>query len=219
MFMRVGNGSLARRMDSWPYAAPVLGAAATRENYFCIWCRRNWRMRQLAGHVRAHVRCARVYEPATRGVLARRLQRAAASYSVSEYFDGAAPGSTIGGIRHEDLQQLTFDDGAFDLVITSEVLEHVADPWLAFKEIRRVLRPGGRHVFTVPTIPGTVTRSRRGLPVVYHGDPMRSDGALVVTDYGDDLPDLLRLHGFDTSVHPLPHERPIVRIYDSVAVT
>ena len=38
----------------------------------------------------------------------------------------------------------------FDLVLTSETLEHVPDPRLALRETLRVLRPGGRHVFTVP---------------------------------------------------------------------
>ncbi|GAA2116817.1 hypothetical protein GCM10009843_07330 [Nocardioides bigeumensis] len=35
-------------------------------------------------------------------------------------------------------------------MLTSEVFEHVADPGAAFDEIRRLLRRGGRPVFTVP---------------------------------------------------------------------
>jgi SAM-dependent methyltransferase len=46
---------------------------------------------------------------------------------------------------------LPFPDGAFDLVWSSEVIEHVADTarWLA--EIRRVLDPAGRLLLTTPS--------------------------------------------------------------------
>jgi SAM-dependent methyltransferase len=45
--------------------------------------------------------------------------------------------------------RLPFDDGAFDLVVSNMVLEHVQDHHTAFGEICRVLRPGGvsLHVF------------------------------------------------------------------------
>jgi SAM-dependent methyltransferase len=46
---------------------------------------------------------------------------------------------------------LPFEDGAFQLVWASEVIEHVADtaPWLS--EVRRVLAPGGRLLLTTPS--------------------------------------------------------------------
>jgi SAM-dependent methyltransferase len=46
---------------------------------------------------------------------------------------------------------LPFEDSSFDLVWTSEVIEHVADtaPWLS--EVRRVLTPGGRLLVTTPS--------------------------------------------------------------------
>lgn len=45
---------------------------------------------------------------------------------------------------------LDFEDDAFDAVICSEVLEHLPDYDAALKEIRRVLKPGGRLCITVP---------------------------------------------------------------------
>lgn len=38
--------------------------------------------------------------------------------------------------------------GRFSGVLCSEVLEHVAEPWVALPEIRRVVRPGGLAIFT-----------------------------------------------------------------------
>ena len=46
---------------------------------------------------------------------------------------------------------LPFDDGAFDLVWASEVIEHVADTAAWLSEVRRVLVPGGRLLLTTPS--------------------------------------------------------------------
>jgi SAM-dependent methyltransferase len=45
--------------------------------------------------------------------------------------------------------RLPFDDGEFDFVYSTSVMEHVTKPGLALQEIARVLRPGGlsAHVF------------------------------------------------------------------------
>jgi SAM-dependent methyltransferase len=49
-----------------------------------------------------------------------------------------------------DAFNLPFEDAAFDVVICSEVLEHLHDYPRALAQIRRVLKPGGRFVATVP---------------------------------------------------------------------
>jgi SAM-dependent methyltransferase len=46
--------------------------------------------------------------------------------------------------------RLPFDDGAFDTVLSNQVGEHVADPKAFFRELVRVLRPGGKLIYTVP---------------------------------------------------------------------
>lgn len=50
-----------------------------------------------------------------------------------------------------DATRLPFDDGSFDRVITSEVLEHIQNDVGAISELVRVLRPGGTFACTVPT--------------------------------------------------------------------
>ena len=53
-------------------------------------------------------------------------------------------------VEHGDLCELPFAEGDFDLVIATDVLEHVEDEARAVGELRRVLRPGGRLIVTVP---------------------------------------------------------------------
>ena len=131
-------------------------------------------------------------------------------YVCAEFLDGVPSGTVSpAGVRCENLEELTFPDGSFGLVITQDVLEHVAHPAAAFREIARVLKPGGYHIFTVPLHEGrsSVTRAMQDegrhsfiLPPVYHGDPLRSSGSLVYTDFGDDLPALLSEFGFTTEL-------------------
>jgi ubiquinone/menaquinone biosynthesis C-methylase UbiE len=49
-----------------------------------------------------------------------------------------------------DLESMPFSDGTFGTVLCTEVLEHVPDPARALEEIRRVLRPGGVLIGSVP---------------------------------------------------------------------
>ena len=49
--------------------------------------------------------------------------------------------------RVADAERLPYDNGEFDLVVGHAVLHHIPDVELAFREVLRVLRPGGRFVF------------------------------------------------------------------------
>ena len=61
--------------------------------------------------------------------------------------------------RHPELElrliaidgPLPFEDGAFDAVWSSEVIEHVADTARWLSEVRRVLAPRGRLLLTTPS--------------------------------------------------------------------
>lgn len=53
-------------------------------------------------------------------------------------------------VREGDITAMPFEAGAFDLVLATDVVEHVDDDVRAVGEIARVLRPGGLALFTVP---------------------------------------------------------------------
>ncbi len=53
-------------------------------------------------------------------------------------------------VRRGDVCALPFEDASFELVLATDILEHVADDGLALCEIARVLKPGGRMLITVP---------------------------------------------------------------------
>jgi SAM-dependent methyltransferase len=59
-------------------------------------------------------------------------------------------------LREGSVTRLPWDDGACDLIVAFDVLEHVADLPAAAAEIARVLTPGGTLVMTVPVYDGPV---------------------------------------------------------------
>jgi ubiquinone/menaquinone biosynthesis C-methylase UbiE len=49
-----------------------------------------------------------------------------------------------------DVESLPFVDGSFGSILCTEVIEHIPDPAGALAEFRRVLRPGGTLIGSVP---------------------------------------------------------------------
>ena len=49
-----------------------------------------------------------------------------------------------------DVQHLPFDDQSFDIVLSTEVIEHLRSPATGVQELARVLRPGGTLVLSTP---------------------------------------------------------------------
>lgn len=45
---------------------------------------------------------------------------------------------------------LPFTDQSFDTIVLSDVLEHLSDPWLFWREANRLLAPGGHVILSVP---------------------------------------------------------------------
>jgi len=49
-----------------------------------------------------------------------------------------------------DINDIPVENGRFDAVVCNQVLEHLPDPYAALRELRRVLKPGGRILLTAP---------------------------------------------------------------------
>lgn len=129
-------------------------------------------------------------------------------YFGPEYVSGKMVATSSGKVRHEDVQALSFPPDTFDFVMSSDVLEHVPDPYQAHREIYRVLKPGGSHIFTVPYNPGAARDDKRAELVdgkvhylaeaLYHGDPVRPDeGILVWNIFGQEMLECLCTIGFE----------------------
>jgi hypothetical protein len=144
------------------------------------WIRHNWR-----GLERSVVLELDPNSP-LRPLLAHAERHIRTYYSSSEGpppADGAVP---------EDITDLSLPDASVDLIVSSEVLEHVPDLERAFAESARVLRPGGLHLFTVPPRAQTLCRAESGAhaeiiyhaPREYHSDPLDPRGILTWWDLG-----------------------------------
>lgn len=123
------------------------------------------------------------------------------NYSCSQFFNDIKPGHYHINTRCENLERLTFSDEKFDIFITQDVFEHIFNPDLAAKEIMRVLKTGGAHIFTAPKHKTLIASSARAALVddkvihlkheQYHGNPIGDGRSLVTWDYGDDFEFLL----------------------------
>jgi SAM-dependent methyltransferase len=218
-----------RLEERWGLTPRLAEALARRESLACAWCGGKLRARRLAqvllqfyplvpapATVSARSVAEWVRHPVARALRVAEINRidglhealrVLPHFTPSDFIPGTAPGALADGGRSEDLTRLTYPDAAFDLVLTSETLEHVPDLAAALAEIHRVLVPGGRHLFTVPRLPGvaaTFARASLGASgtVVRHARPLFHPGGdvgyPVFTEFGADCLDLFCRAGFET---------------------
>ena len=126
-------------------------------DYLCARCHSMPRWRAMIRVLNTRFpkwRNLQIHECGSSGLATEKIRREATGYSGSRYLNSAdvPRGQLVGNVSCQDIEDLTFPDESFDLVLTQDVLEHVLRPDRAFTEIARVLRPGGAHVFTVPML-------------------------------------------------------------------
>ena len=144
--------------------------------------------------------------PAQRGA-SEFLRNRCKGYSTSQYLPNCEFGTVDNktGFRSENLESLTFSDSVFDLFVTQDVMEHIFNPIKAFKEVARVLKPGGAHIFSVPLVNKSLPTERWAsiqhdgtidflMPAEYHGNPVDNKGSLVTMHYGYDLAGTITKH-------------------------
>ncbi|MDE0511828.1 MAG: glycosyltransferase, partial [Gammaproteobacteria bacterium] len=155
----------------------------------------------------------RIYEPGLIGPF-RKLFHKLPRYCSSYYWEDVKPGEYREDVQCQDLMNLTYEDNSFDLVLSSDIFEHVRKPFVGFREVNRVLKPGGFHIFTVPTdhpLPAeTVYRVDTSgpedvfiLPRHYHSAP-NGGKSLVYTDFGEDMTGIMAADGIDLKMESPP---------------
>lgn len=222
----------------WCLSPREANALARKESCDCWACGAKLRCRRLARVVLDHFGdgSARSLRAWARGARARELAIAEINHidgvhealahlpglAASEYGDDLAPDTSVDGRRREDLMRLTYADARFDLLLSSETLEHVADLDAALRETYRVLKPGGAHIFTCPVRPflqrgyaRAIVRddgSTQVLAPLYH--PGGDEGYLVYHEFGADFVERVRAAGFEVQVHFGPvREDDLAQVY------
>jgi SAM-dependent methyltransferase len=206
-------------VEEWELTPELHRAIDEREGTACLRCGSSLRARQLAEVLvdRLNARLGTRY----RSLDALCRSREAAGLRVAEInaVSGLHPFlARLGGLEYseygsddpqvpsQDLMRLGYEDGRFDLVVTSETLEHVPDIGRALAEIRRVLKPDGLNVFTVPIRWDRPTRQRARvegggivhlLPPSYHGTAATGAQDLIVFyEFGTDTAAIAEAAGF-----------------------
>lgn len=202
---------LSVRLGRCPFCGPtvLLRLSSDETGVRCVRCAASvvhlsigWALRECIGSTVGLDAC----ELSSRSPLVTWLRGETRSLALSEFFDDLAPGTQRDGIRCEDVQRLTYANATFDLIMHTEVFEHVPDDLVGFRELYRVLRSGGHMLFSVPltNLTSTVERAHLDsngvqylLPPAYHDDLLRGVGkVLVFRDYGADILQRIEMAGF-----------------------
>ncbi|MGD1809759.1 class I SAM-dependent methyltransferase [Dapis sp. BLCC M126] len=183
-----------------------------RESLFCPQCSLNNRMRSIL-HI-FDLECnpqknVSIYLTEQVTPLYQYIKQRFPLTTGSEYLgNDIAPGSlNAQGIRNESLTNLSFDNYQFDFLLSFDVFEHIPHYQKAFSECFRVLKTGGKMIFSVPFCKWSETNIIRAKvgddgkiihlkEPVYHGDPLNKDGILCFQDFGWEMLNELREVGF-----------------------
>lgn len=213
-------------MYSFPGFCPCCEEAVTfksrdvwyRDNLRCPNCDSLVRERALMlvlNEIVPNWRTLRIHEssPADRGI-SKKIRQESSTYLATQFYPKQERGSIIGAYRNENLENQTFEDGIFDLVLSLDVMEHVFDPAKAYREISRTLSKRGYYIHTFPirkwqTDPFIMRASLDEEnkvkflvePPEYHGNPIDESGSLVTIDYGYDIArQISEWSGFDVRI-------------------
>jgi hypothetical protein len=209
------------------YLRKAHGIGLLRETLCCKSCGASMRDRQMAiglldvvaerlGQIERDLRS---YRDRPRGRLnildtdsfssINRVLRKLPGYTHSQFRPDLRNGEAlIDGSVNVNLVDMPFKENSFDVILTSDVMEHVAEDEVAHREIFRCLAPRGTYVFTVPYDPCLMgnrkltQRSINGRPRFVldrhiHGDPHASSGIIAHRIYGQQLLNDLRDIGYE----------------------
>jgi SAM-dependent methyltransferase len=213
-----------------------IDSQTARNNMYCPFCRSSSRKRHVAkvlikeviksGSTLANILKTRqisIYNADVNDAIYQVLHNYPL-YTCSSFSPDIKPGTEIRkGVFCQDLENLTFADESFDAVMTEDVFEHVRHHEKGFREVHRILKLGGYHIFTIPcnfdqtTIVRVDTSGEKDvhiLPPEYHGDKNRGQ-ILAYRTFGIDIFDFLKSIGFETKVDFSSYLDQDIGIFDS----
>lgn len=187
-----------------------------RERVLCPYCTLNNRIRASAQFLEETLGCAAdaaIYMSEQTTPLYQYLKATHPNLVGSEYLGDKIPFGEVdpaSGLRNESITRLSFADDSLDFVLSFDVFEHVPDYRKALQECCRVLKPGGRLVFTVPfrfdsqhnLVRATMDKDgqiKHLLEPEYHGDPINNAGCLCFYHFGWQILDELKRCGFKSA--------------------
>jgi SAM-dependent methyltransferase len=185
-------------IDEWELTQKEVDYVNRQQGMHCMQCKNNLRSISLADAMLSNYQFSGVLKEFS-------SSDAAASLKLLEINEAGSlstvlanvPGHMLVRYPDFDMMNLALPDDTFDAVVHSDTLEHIPDPILALSECRRVLKPGGVCIFTVPIIVGRKTRSRSGMPKSYHGSENDTSRDLLVHyEFGTDIWEFAARSGF-----------------------
>ena len=196
------------------YNYPECKMPSFREGLLCPGCMLSNRLRFMAKYLTRQVQengkdytDVYLYEQVTNFYKYVKNNLNKADVIGSEYLGAnRISGEIIDGIRHEDALSLSFLDDSIDIMVSNDVYEHVPDIGKALQEACRVLRSGGKLLFSIPFQSAEPNSRQRVtfienelqylLPEQYHGNPISEKGSLVFYDFGWDILETCKDAGF-----------------------
>lgn len=217
IFSEIINDSLAKE---WDFDNNERKAFSSRESMYCVYCGCTYRLRALARAIKIYNNEANVslsLEQIIRqgkldGLKIAEINSCGVLHDILRFKKGLVYSEyepVQPNIVHQDLMKLTYASSSFDIVLTSDTFEHIADPKKALEEIWRILKPGGAHIFTVPVTMDRETRRRAHLDkeknIINDEEPsFHGSGEpdyLVWNEFGYDFIYLLEQIGFSVVVY------------------
>lgn len=176
-------------INAWQLSQEEVRYIDSQQGHFCLNCQCNLRSRTMAGAVLDYVGYDGTLETFCRS-------RQVKKFRILELNEAGGltpwlmsmPNHTLAQFPDVDMQSLPYNNESWDLILHSDVLEHIPNPAVALRECWRVLSPDGALIYTIPIVYGRLSRSRQTLPPSYHGaqGQARPDW-LVHTEYGADF--------------------------------
>ncbi len=174
-------------IDAWQLSIDEVRYINLQQGQFCQRCLCNLRSRTLAGALLDHFGFNGTLEG-----LCRRPNRVAGVRLLEINEAGGLspwlrklPGHHLAEFPNIDMQALPYAESSWNVILHSDVLEHIPSPMLALEECHRILAADGVLIYTIPIVHGRLTRTRENLSPSYHGDPHQKQADWrVYSEYG-----------------------------------